>query len=408
MESTFAQQPDSEKKRSQAAKSSSGITFSPAVELGAVAGVPLFLQQSSVSQSNTSLQPKLTVNEPGDVYEQEADRTATEVMRMPDLPTQQKPLFEEEEAVQTKPIAIASVSSASLQQKCSECEQEQVQRLSNGTAEVGSDIGSRLSSSKGGGSPLSDEVRSFMEPRFSADFSQVRVHTGSEAAQMNRDLNAQAFTHQQDVYFGASKSPAKDALTAHELTHVVQQTGQVQMKPKKSEKSKPLKPYEPPAGSYILAKPPLIPQQGETCWAASLLMWLIAGSAGGGLASLATPEGIVRRYRDKGYLKGSDPFSDTLLPSYWKDVASDYDMGQREDISGSDITYDFLAEKLSKGLYLWVTESLSPYAHAYVVYGVERGDEDVAAWHRADPNKGVTFTEPLTSIQAARIFKIGF
>ncbi|MCY7272251.1 MAG: DUF4157 domain-containing protein [Phormidesmis sp. CAN_BIN44] len=88
-----------------------------------------------------------------------------------------------------------------------------------------------MNGSKGGGEPLSGEVRSFMEPRFGADFSQVRVHTGSEAVQMNRDLNAQAFTHKQDVYFGAGKFPAKDALTAHELTHVVQQTGQ-QMEPR--------------------------------------------------------------------------------------------------------------------------------------------------------------------------------
>ena len=64
-----------------------------------------------------------------------------------------------------------------------------------------------------------------MESRFEADFSQVRVHTGGEAVQMNRDLNAQAFTRKQDVYFGAGKAPGKNALTAHELTHVVQQTG---------------------------------------------------------------------------------------------------------------------------------------------------------------------------------------
>jgi hypothetical protein len=69
-------------------------------------------------------------------------------------------------------------------------------------------------------------VRSFMEPRFGSDFSKVRVHTGSEAVQMNRDLNAQAFTHQQDVYFGAGKAPGNNALTAHELTHVVQQAAQ--------------------------------------------------------------------------------------------------------------------------------------------------------------------------------------
>jgi Domain of unknown function (DUF4157) len=98
-----------------------------------------------------------------------------------------------------------------------------LQRSSNTGLSVESNLEDRLNSSKGGGSPLPDEVRSFMEPRFGADFSQVRTHTDSESIQMNRDLAAQAFTHQQDVYFGAGKSPGKDALTAHELTHVVQQ-----------------------------------------------------------------------------------------------------------------------------------------------------------------------------------------
>ncbi len=81
----------------------------------------------------------------------------------------------------------------------------------------------QLNRSKTGGSPLPTEVRSFMEPRFGADFSQVRVHTDSNAIQMNRDLSAEAFTHGQDVFFGAGRVPANDALTAHELTHVVQQ-----------------------------------------------------------------------------------------------------------------------------------------------------------------------------------------
>ena len=100
-----------------------------------------------------------------------------------------------------------------------------LQRASDGNQEAGGNLEGLLNSSKGGGNPLPDDVRSFMEPRFGADFSQVRVHKGSESVQMNQDLNAQAFTHRQDVYFGAGKAPAKDALTAHELTHVVQQSG---------------------------------------------------------------------------------------------------------------------------------------------------------------------------------------
>ncbi|MBD1848164.1 DUF4157 domain-containing protein [Cyanobacteria bacterium FACHB-63] len=72
---------------------------------------------------------------------------------------------------------------------------------------------------------LGGEVaRAFMEPRFGADFSQVRAHTDSEVVQMNRELSAQAFAHRQDIYFGVGKVPSKDELTAHELTHVVQQT----------------------------------------------------------------------------------------------------------------------------------------------------------------------------------------
>jgi hypothetical protein len=64
-----------------------------------------------------------------------------------------------------------------------------------------------------------------MEPRFGTDFSGVRVHTDSNAVQMNKELGAQAFAHGSDIYFGAGKSPGNNELTAHELTHVVQQKG---------------------------------------------------------------------------------------------------------------------------------------------------------------------------------------
>ena len=72
---------------------------------------------------------------------------------------------------------------------------------------------------------MPDPVRAYMEPRFGVDFSQVRVHTGSDALQMNQAVGAQAFTHGSDIYFGAGHSPTNLELTAHELTHVVQQTG---------------------------------------------------------------------------------------------------------------------------------------------------------------------------------------
>lgn len=196
-----------------------------------------------------TMQTKLAVNAPGDEYEQEADRLAEQVMSMPEPATQQPVQPEampDEKEVQTKPLAAMikplvqretmpgeEPAQAKLPQPDAMPEEEKesvqtksaLQRSPDGNLQVGSSIESRLTSSKGGGGPLPIEVRAFMEPRFGADFSQVRVHTDSEAVQMNRDLNAQAFTHRQDVYFGAGKTPGKDALTAHELTHVVQQTG---------------------------------------------------------------------------------------------------------------------------------------------------------------------------------------
>lgn len=91
------------------------------------------------------------------------------------------------------------------------------------------DLETNLAQSQGNGTPLPDNVRSFMEPRFGVDFSAVRVHTDSRAVQMNRELGAQAFTHRDQIYFGSGKySPDSNQgkqLLAHELTHVVQQTG---------------------------------------------------------------------------------------------------------------------------------------------------------------------------------------
>jgi hypothetical protein len=155
----------------------------------------------------------------------------------------QREAVEDEDAVQMQPLLMQReelpgeenpVQAKLIQrEEVSDDEDATVQRRSIATVQGkanSSDLESQLNSSKGGGSPLSDDVRSFMEPRFGADLSQVRVHTGSDAVQMNKDLNAQAFTHKQDIFFGAGKSPGKNDLTAHELTHVVQQTGAVQAK----------------------------------------------------------------------------------------------------------------------------------------------------------------------------------
>jgi hypothetical protein len=245
--------------------------------------------QAASQPKGLGVQAKLAIGQPNDRYEQEADRVAEQVMGMPDakpvvqregLPGEEEELQtkslgraiqrevvpEEEEEIQAKPLSATitplvqreampeeeeevqakslggsiqreavpeeeeePIQAKLIQREAMGEEEEEIQakRSSGGRVEPGGDFESRLGSSKSGGSPLPEDVRSFMEPRFGADFSGVRVHTGGEAVQLNREVGAQAFAHGQDVYFGEGKGPGKDALTAHELTHVVQQTGEL-------------------------------------------------------------------------------------------------------------------------------------------------------------------------------------
>jgi Domain of unknown function (DUF4157) len=159
---------------------------------------------------DTPIQTKLTVGQPNDRYEQEADRVAEQVMSMPDTAVQRQIEDSEETEIQAKPIAGIT---------------RLVQRKATGPTKADSGLEAQLNGSKGQGSGLPDDVRSFMEPRFGVDFGQVRVHTDGNAVQMNKSLGAKAFAHGSDVYYGAGNTPGNDALTAHELTHVVQQTG---------------------------------------------------------------------------------------------------------------------------------------------------------------------------------------
>ncbi|MDB9518352.1 DUF4157 domain-containing protein [Roseofilum reptotaenium CS-1145] len=104
-----------------------------------------------------------------------------------------------------------------------------VQADSDGSFQASSGIESKIKSKEGGGSSLPTETKGFMESRFNNDFSGVRVHTDSDAVQMNKDLGAKAFTHKKDIYFNSGQynpgSTSGKHLLAHELTHTIQQTG---------------------------------------------------------------------------------------------------------------------------------------------------------------------------------------
>ena len=142
-------------------------------------------------------------------------------------------------AVQTEPQAVLITPNVQRQKGKDDEEDNPILTKSAGSMadsfEPGADVETQVSLSKGRGSPLPEPVRAYMEPRFGVDFNQVRVHTGSDAIQMNRDVGAQAFTHGSDIYFGAGHSPTNLELTAHELTHVVQQTGGASLQTKKQE-----------------------------------------------------------------------------------------------------------------------------------------------------------------------------
>lgn len=205
----------------------------------------LYLQKAIGNQAIQGLikqgfwQAKLKIGQPRDKYEQEADREAEAVMRMPEPVVLRQPIEEEaEEQIQTRPVT-AQITPLIHRQVEEEEEEElhrqpiekdkalQVKTASGCIPKVRPDIESYIHSLKGGGRPLSKNERAFFEPRFRQDFSQVRLHTGAKAGEAARAINALAFTMGKDVVFGTGEyeTGTNDGrkLLAHELTHVVQQ-----------------------------------------------------------------------------------------------------------------------------------------------------------------------------------------
>src|SRR5258708_24983998 len=118
--------------------------------------------------------------------------------------------------------------------ECEECRKKTLQRKTRN-----SELGTRNDSFappivhevlRSRGQPLDTETRTFMEPRFGRDFSQVRVHTDARASESARTVTALAYTVGRDVVFGrdqyAPSTTEGRRLLAHELTHVVQQQDQ--------------------------------------------------------------------------------------------------------------------------------------------------------------------------------------
>jgi hypothetical protein len=182
-----------------------------------------FLPQLSRSHA---LQAKLTVNQAGDQYEQEADRVAEQVMRMPDSGLRTPAIAPAAQKLQRKCACGGSGDSGG---SCSECaEKKELQRSADTSSPVpeAPPIVSEVIRSPG--QPLDAATRAFMEPRFGYDFSRTRVHVGGQAAQSASAVNARAFTVGERLVFGEGQYQPHAAsgrqLIAHELAHVVQQS----------------------------------------------------------------------------------------------------------------------------------------------------------------------------------------
>ena len=231
------------------------------------------------------IQTKLNMGEPGDVYEKEADNTADKVVESTSESPNVQKMGDHKEEVQAKGMANQLTpfvqqkgdEKEEVQAKCNDCveeekvqkqeeeeavqskeeeeesmqmkeeeeesmqmkeeeeesmqtkEEEEVKQSSRGQSTATKNIESKLSSHKGGGQTMDSNTRGEMEHSFGNDFSDIKIHTGEYAKEMNKDLRARAFTNGNDIYFNSGQydpnSKEGKHLLAHELTHTIQQNG---------------------------------------------------------------------------------------------------------------------------------------------------------------------------------------
>jgi hypothetical protein len=176
------------------------------------------------------VQAKLTMSQPGDTHEREADRVADEIMRMP------APELGAGGPIAPGRDAPAPVVQRDVDERADEPDLgdapeglEPDGRILPKRHSSGTPVGPLAEPMARGGRPLSAEARAFMEPRFGHDFSSVRVHDDRDAHQLASSYGAAAFAYGGHVFFGGGRyqpgTAAGRRLLAHELTHVVQQRG---------------------------------------------------------------------------------------------------------------------------------------------------------------------------------------
>jgi len=214
----------------------------------------------AVARAAPPIQAKLSISQPGDRHEREADAAADQVMAMPAGATAAA-------SAGIYPSAPSAASAAAIQRACSGCQGSvdhdeisrsaapsltplssssvsragltdddlaqagAMQRAATGpVADAGASVAGALDrATRRGGQPLPPATRGFLEPRFGHDFGAVRIHADPAAGALAQRLQARAFTTGHHVFFAPGEfqpdASAGKRLIAHELAHVVQQSG---------------------------------------------------------------------------------------------------------------------------------------------------------------------------------------
>lgn len=239
----------------------------------------------SRGSSPLGVQAKKFVNQPGDKHEVEADQAADRVVK------NASPVAPEKgnaSTVQLKPIAQSITPAVQRKESADQMGQMDIESTEDKMGAINykgpeiqrkeednpatdplassstitpeentATLNDQLTASKGQGTPLPMDVKSEMEGHFGADFSEVKTHTGMPAQEMSSKLSAQAFTHQNDIYFNTNKfspttTPGK-FLLAHELTHTIQQ-GAATVKQTGTKEEEPNSVKEATKGTFVTTK----------------------------------------------------------------------------------------------------------------------------------------------------------
>ncbi|MCD2257706.1 eCIS core domain-containing protein [Psychroserpens luteolus] len=237
---------------------------------------PFFSKESKTPFFNkgATVQTKLTIGQPNDKYEKEADTMADAVVNNSSKPEiQNKEIsniqreslttpqedeklgtaeqrIEEDKLIQEKPeVQRLEEPEEDMVNKLDE-EEGEVQTKSNtgATQTANANLSQQIKNKSGKGKSLPKKTQTEMESSFRTNFSDVNIHTDDDAIHMNKELGAQAFTHGKDVYFNSGKynpdSSEGKHLLAHELTHVVQQNGKEKARDETKNSIQP-KPHAP-------------------------------------------------------------------------------------------------------------------------------------------------------------------